>query len=184
MRTGIFFEQRLVAAVVAILLGADPATAATFRIEIDYMVDTSPGGHSHMPTQQELDAVIEMFACQGHTLIIELSDAIPHHDVLRRNPDNDALFSYDGEDASFGSLKAEYFDHAGEGGWHYCIFGHQYEGIDDDGNYFDSGSSGIAELNGDDLLVTMGTFTGQIGTSFDRASTLAHEFGHNLGLTH
>jgi len=33
-----------------------------------------------------------------------------------------------------------------------------------------SGSSGLAETGGDDLIVTLGTFTGQIGTPFDRAS--------------
>jgi hypothetical protein len=162
-------------------LGAAHAPAETFRIEIDYMVDDD---HSHRPSQEELQAVIRMFACQGHTLIIELSDAIPHHDVLRRDPQNGAFFSYDGEDASFGSLKDQYFDNAGQAGWHYCIFAHQYEGIDDDGNYFVSGSSGIAEILGDDLLVSLGAFTGEVGTPFDRASTLAHEFGHNLGLTH
>jgi hypothetical protein len=171
----------LVAGVVLTTLAAAPAGAETFRIEIDYMVDDD---HSHRPSQEELDAVIQMFACQGHTLILELSDAIPHFDVLRRDPQDGSFFSYDGEDASFGALKDEYFDHAGEGGWHYCIFAHQYEGIDDDGNFFDSGSSGIAEILGDDLLVSLGAFTGEVGTPFDRASTLAHEFGHNLGLTH
>jgi hypothetical protein len=30
----------------------------------------------------------------------------------------------------------------------------------------------------------MGSFSGQTGTEFDQASTLAHEFGHNLGLAH
>ena len=32
--------------------------------------------------------------------------------------------------------------------------------------------------------MSLGSFTGQIGTPFDRAATLAHEFGHNLGLVH
>ena len=47
-----------------------------------------------------------------------------------------------------------------------------------------SGSSGLGETGGDDFIVTLGTFPGQIGTPFDRAATFAHELGHNLWLTH
>lgn len=166
------------------LLAAIPAAAETFNIEIDYMVDTSPGGHSHMPTQAEIDAVVEMFACQGHTLNIVVDDQIPHHNVLQLDPnDSGNFFGYSGTTDSFGQLKNTYFDNTG-GGWHYAIFGHQYEWPDDDGIYEDSGSSGLGELNGDDFVVTLGTFSGSTGTPFDKASTLAHEFGHNLGLSH
>ena len=56
------------------------------------------------------------------------------------------------------------------GGWHYCVFGHQYNG---------GFSSGIAEIGGDDLLVTLFSGAGQNGTPFKRASTFAHELGHN-----
>jgi hypothetical protein len=52
------------------------------------------------------------------------------------------------------------------------------------GNYFVTTSSGLGETPGDDFVVTLGTFANSIGTPFDRAATLAHEFGHNLGLTH
>ena len=45
-------------------------------------------------------------------------------------------------------------------------------------------SSGLAEISGDDLMVTLGDFDFDTGTPFEKASTLAHEFGHNLGLTH
>ena len=63
---------------------------------------------------------------------------------------------------------------------HYCIFGHDHEGA----NCQVTGNSGLAETPGNDLVVTLGQFTNQVGTPFDRAATLAHEFGHNLGLTH
>lgn len=179
------------ALVAALLLGpAGSSSAATFRIEIDYMVDNSIGNaHSHQPTQAEVDAVVQMFACQGHTLIIEVSDAIPHHDVLQLDPDDrNNLFGYSGTADSFGSLKSTYFDRAGEGGWHYAIFGHQYEWrrqeADGTWTYFDSGSSGLGQTPGGNFVVTLGSFSGQTGTPFDKASTLAHEFGHNLGLSH
>jgi len=155
------------------------ASAATFRIEIDWM---ATGGHSHMPSQQVLDAVIQMFACAGHTLIIDLDEQIPHYNVMPRDPDNcDSFFGYDGVASSFGALRDNYFDHANSANyWHYCIFGHQYE----DDNCNTSGSSGLGQRPGQYFVVTLGSFSGQTGTAFDQAATLAHEFGHNLGLTH
>lgn len=141
------------------------------------MVDND---HTHKPNQAEIDAVVQMFACQGYTLNVEISDAIPHYDVLVRDPSCLVFFEYSGEDNSFGRTKANYFDHALVPGWHYCIFGHDYEGA----NCQVTGSSGLAENPGNDLVVTLGQFSNQVGTPFDRAATLAHEFGHNLGLTH
>jgi len=168
-----------------VLLAALPAAAETFNIEIDYMVDTSVGNpHSHKPTQAEIDAVVQMFACQGHTLNIVVDDALTHYNVLQLDPANaNNFFGYSGTADSFGRLKSNNFDNTG-GGWHYAIFGHQYEWPDTNGNYINSGSSGLGEVNGDDFVVTLGTFSGSTGTPYDKASTLAHEFGHNLGLSH
>lgn len=170
------------ALVIATILAAGSvdraAWADVFRIELDYMVEGGANGHSHQPTSAEIAAVVQMFACQGHTLIVDVDDALTHYDVLVDDPENGAFFSYDDVPNSFGKLKNDNFDHNGQPRWHYCIFGHQY----DTGS--GPGSSGIAELSGDDLLVSLGAFANEIGTPFDRASTLAHEFGHNLGLTH
>ena len=47
-----------------------------------------------------------------------------------------------------------------------------------------TGSSGLAEISGNDLCVTLGGFSGETGTAFQKASTFAHELGHNLGLRH
>lgn len=161
------------------LLAPSPGRAATFKIEIDYMVSA---GHSHRPSQAVIDAVVQMFACQNHTLIIDVDDALPHYNVLRRDPDNcgGSLFDYDGEAASFGSLRDTYFDRINDLSWNYCIFAHQYE----DANCNTTGSSGLGQLPGRYFVVTLGSFSGQVGTPFDQAATLAHEFGHNLGLTH
>ncbi len=155
-----------------------PADAATFRIEIDYMV----GAHSHQPSQLVIDAVVQMFACQGHTLIIDVDDAIPHYNTLQRDASNcdGSLFNYSGSADSFGALKATYFNHTHAAGWHYCIFAHNYE----DDNCSVTGSSGLGERPGWNFIVTLGSFSNSTGTEFEQAATLAHEFGHNLGLTH
>ncbi len=158
---------------------ATTADADTFRIEIDYMV---ADGHSHEPNATVIGAVQQMFACQGHTLIIDVSDAITHHDVLRRDPEDCAssLFDYSGSADSFGAIKAAFADHSSDDGWHYCIFAHQYE----DSECVTTSSSGLGQLPGWNFIVTLGAWSGQTGTAFDQAATLAHEFGHNLGLTH
>lgn len=151
---------------------------SVINVEIDWMAD---GFHSHRPNQSEINAVVQMFACHGITLNVVVDDSLPHQNVMVRDP-NDSLnfFNYnDGSLASFGRIKQLYFDHPG-GGWHYCVFGHQYQST----SYMPSGSSGLGEVSGDDFVVTLGAFTPNIGTPWQRAATFAHELGHNLGLTH
>lgn len=150
----------------------------TINVEIDWMQSAN---HSHRPNQNEIDAVVQMFACQGITLNVVLSDDVEHQDVLQRNPTTGDFFNYWGGEGAFGFLayKSTFQDETGAG-WHYCLFAHQYQ----DGNYNTTGSSGLAEMNGDDLIVTLGAFDNNIGTEWDRASTFAHELGHNLGLGH
>jgi len=174
-------SKRKFATAIALLGSLSLATAsraATFRIEIDYMVGT----HSHQPSAAVIAAVQQMFACQGHTLIVDVSNAVTHYNVLQRNPANcgQSLFSYSGLPNSFGAIKAANFNHVGASpAWHYCIFAHNYE----DSSCNTTGSSGLAE-GVDDFVVTLGSFSGGTGTTFDQAATLAHEFGHNLGLSH
>jgi hypothetical protein len=161
-----------------LLAGAPRAHAqpTEINVEIDWM---ATGGHSHRPTQAEVNAIVQMFACHDITLNAVIDDSIPHIDVIPDSAGNDNFFTWSGTN-SFRWYKNQYFDNAG-GGWHYCIFGHQY---DPDGAATITGSSGLGETGGDDFIVTLGAFAGQVGTPFDRASTLAHELGHNLGLNH
>ena len=173
-------------AAIAVLPPIGTSGADTFQIEIDYMgADTD--GHDHMPSPLVLDAVVQMFACQGHTLIIDLSDEIPHYDYLVGNPDDNCsgLFSYTGLPNTYASIRDIYRDHGA--GWHYCIFAHQWQTGRSDPNdpegCYPTTSSGVAS-GGDAFIVSLGAFSGQTGTPFQQAATLAHEFGHNLGLSH
>ena len=155
--------------------------AGTINVEIDYMVESGAGPHTHKPTVAEMEAVKKMFACHGWTLNYVIDDALPHADVLQYSTSS-GFFAYTGANDRFGELKADYFDNGA--GWHYVIFGHQYEYPNSDGVVVSTGSSGLGEINGNDFLVTLGNFDNEVGTPWDRASTFAHELGHNLGLGH
>jgi hypothetical protein len=173
-------NRRFIICLSALALASVPGplrAQTTMNIEIDYMVGAT---HSHMPQPDEVASVVQMFACRGITLNIVVDQAIPHSAVLFHDPNNtNNFFNYSGVTNSFGYLRDHYFGHKNDSGWHYCIFGHQFED-----NYKTSGSSGLGEVSGKYFVVTLGAFDNQIGTPFDRAATLAHEFGHNLGLSH
>ena len=155
------------------ILLATPSVAQliSLDVEIDYMVAPD---HSHEPAQEEIDAIVQMFACHGITLNVTIDDAIPEIPILAC--DDTAVGFFECVDpTSFKTLKQNFRDSTTG---HYCIFGHMYD--------LGAGtlSSGVAEIGGDDLLVTLGAFTDGVGTPFDRAATFAHELGHNLGLDH
>ena len=59
--------------------------------------------------------------------------------------------------------------------YRYCIFGESYLG---------SSSSGLAELGGNDFMVTLGLWGPPGGTDSQKAGTFMHELGHTLGLHH
>jgi len=60
--------------------------------------------------------------------------------------------------------------------FHYALFIHSQTGGE--------GSSGEAEQPGNDLIISLGSFTGDIGTTDQQEGTFMHELGHNLGLDH
>jgi hypothetical protein len=66
--------------------------------------------------------------------------------------------------AHFANDRSEYF--------HYVVMAHEYSA--------NPGSSGVAEISGDDLIVSLGCF----GSTENVANTIMHELGHNLGLHH
>jgi hypothetical protein len=76
-------------------------------------------------------------------------------------------------DSEFNQYKADHFDPRRQGYYHYAIFANRY-------NSSTNGSSGIAEIYGDDFMVTMVNYN----STNNMANTIAHELGHNLGLRH
>ena len=45
-------------------------------------------------------------------------------------------------------------------------------------------NSGVSDIGGGDLMITLGLWDNSVGTDFMQASTLLHELGHNLDLGH
>ncbi len=161
------------------------AAQQTMNIEIDYMVLRDAQNnilHTHQLQPDERAAVVQMFACHGITLNIEIDDEIDHQDVICPDPNFPLNFWLYSGSGGFRAIRNAHFDHAGQLGWHYCVFAHRYSQRADCVD--DKGSSGFAETPGDDFIVSLGSFANSVGTPFDRAATLAHEFGHNLGLRH
>lgn len=87
--------------------------------------------------------------------------------------------------ASFQAYKNHHMDLRRKLLFHYALFANS-QNIDGS-----AGPSGISEMSGNDLIVTLGGYDFQADTDMGvnmlvnmQASTLMHEFGHNLGLRH
>ena len=85
-------------------------------------------------------------------------------------PGNPAFITFDND---FNAYKAVHFDPRRKRYFHYAIFASRY-------NSSTNGSSGVAEINGDDFMVTMVNYN----SNYNQSQTILHELGHNLGLRH
>lgn len=144
-------------------------------LEIDWMESDT---HSHKPSPEVVERIASVFAAAGYTIHIDVSNAIPHQNVL-------PVLSAGGPSGSpaVQAILAEHFDHAADSRYYYSIWGHNFS---IDGSF--TTSSGIADLPGRVHLVTLGSF-GQPAGSFNipfsyQVGTLIHEFGHNLNQRH
>ena len=146
-------------------LGASPVIP-TILIEHDWFDD---GGHSHKPTVTQLDMVTASFAAQGVQIIHDYGQGAPFDGG---NFISDADGDVDGFGTDYYAYKLANFDANRSGYFHYNLFPHQYNG---------GSSSGLAEINGDDLITATHTFyTNDLAV----AGTIQHELGHNLNLRH
>lgn len=154
-----------------------PAIAAkTIKVEIAWLKATD---HNHKPSQCEIDAVVSVFSANGWTLQIEWGNEIAETDVNRVMDFAGTNDRFDQTSGTWHDLEAANRNHPEGSGWHFVVFGHNYSigGTS-------TTSSGLAELPGDEFIVSLGSFANQIGTPWDRAATFMHELGHNLGLHH
>jgi hypothetical protein len=162
-------------------------------LELDNMDSTDPGLN---PQKVALDKFVAAFTAKGIALHIDAGNAfsanfdpanynfgnaqrvLPYSQSISLSPDA-------GLASSVYQLKSQYFDFTRNLIFYYMVLGSSQEA---DGS---AGSSGLAELLGNDSMVTFGgwDFTTNNASNTNRlnnqmASTMMHEFGHNLNLRH
>jgi hypothetical protein len=154
-------------------------------LEIDYMDCAQPGAdcavgdtHSHRPLAAGIEAAVQAFNRNGVTLHVQVGNAVLHQKFLSLG-----CFGTLSGVGEFDEIKSrpENFgvNNPRRFAFHYAIYGHQQGPTG-----FPAGSSGCAEVSGNDLLLTLGSFAGGVGTAQEQANTLMHELGHNLNLRH
>jgi hypothetical protein len=148
-------------------------------IEYDWFDDgVGCGPHTHKPTGEMLDKVARMFANapvanpdgKGGIHIIQDVGQLGGGNFI---PDADGILIGSVFGSEFQSYRSANLAPNRAGYFHYTLFAHEYSDI--------PGSSGYAEILGDDLIVTLGCF--HAVTDYV-ANTIAHELGHNLNLYH
>jgi Metallo-peptidase family M12 len=162
-----------------ILPGANPLMKDIY-IECDWFAGNFQGrNENYRPTSAVETRVVNAFFASSAQNPYGAPDGIRMHldygqgnghtggNQLPGSPDV-ILFDFD-----FNQYKADHFDPIRKGYYHYAIFANRY-------NSSTNGSSGVAELNGDDFMVTMVNYN----STRNMANTIAHELGHNLGLRH
>jgi hypothetical protein len=164
-------------------------------IEIDYMDATNGFAQSAdegiTPRKEALQKVVDAFAAQGIAVHFDVGNLYDSAAGI-----NSANFDLGGGEevpfvdamtfktaTSLYDYKLSYMDYARKQIFHYLIFANTQKGS--------QGSSGLAELNGNDLIVSLGEWGLNSTTTANtnilinyQASTLMHELGHNLGLYH
>ncbi|MDQ3972896.1 MAG: DUF11 domain-containing protein [Actinomycetota bacterium] len=191
--------------------GTLPAVAATpcrptILTEIDYMVGPDANGdglpdHTHQPTQATIDEVTAAFnagdvpakaGCpyagaasgSGVQLLMVVDDQLPETDKLTWN----AGPTVGGTMVTGQTLRAANFDPALRSYYHYSLWNHRQPDnppAAPGGPPVLNGSSGFCcSDSGKDVLVSLGGWSGDVGTVRDQSGTFMHELGHALGLGH
>ncbi|SPH18794.1 hypothetical protein DEA8626_02339 [Defluviimonas aquaemixtae] len=149
--------------------------------------DCGPSGpaiHNHIPPLPARRRVALAFASApvanpdgrpGINLHLQLDETLPHANECDLDCLSDTKrlrFGTSAERANSAAISAKRLV------YHYSLWAHSHDG---------GGSSGIAELNGDDFIVSLGdsVVTWPLADYRNWATgTLMHELGHNLGLRH
>lgn len=167
-------------------------------IELDAMSSTDPGV---IPRSESLQKVVDAFSAQSISVHFDAgnsfsssfsvasfnlgqgSNIVPYESCVTL--DQSTCSSNTSSRRSIYDWKSDNMDLRRRNIFHYLLMGNSQlaNGA--------AGSSGLAELNGNDFIVTMGNwgFTTTPGSSLNQlvnmqASTIMHELGHNLGLQH
>lgn len=155
-------------------------------VEVDYMLSDDEALQPHLAA---LFMVENAFA--NNNVKIHFDSGALHGDEYNLDGGTEVPFNKTthfnkiNESPSILTYKSRYFDLARNNIFHYLLFANSQL---DDGT---AGSSGYAEINGDDVIITLGNW-GLNSTNPEslnylvniQASTMMHELGHNFGLNH
>ncbi|MFT5788062.1 MAG: hypothetical protein ACI8SJ_000159 [Shewanella sp.] len=162
-------------------------------IEVDYMQSDDPGITPH---QEALQRVIDVFAQQDYAVHFDVGDL--YHQTEGTSPADfdlgggnevefylQTLFTSSDTAPSIIDHKVKHSDLRRKPIFHYMLMANTQQ-VDGSG-----GSSGYAEINGNDLFISLGNWELNMDTEVSRnmtinfqSSTIFHELGHNLGLRH
>lgn len=160
-------------------------------IEVDYMRSQDP---ATTPREEALDKVVTAFKARDITVHFDAGNL--YGDKYNLGGGNDVgwrqcteMFAapeqLEGGCQDIYAVKAAHQDPLRRNLFHYLLFANSRRA---DGK---AGSSGVAEINGNDLIVALGgwglndqTLNRRNALVNYQASTLMHELGHNLGLRH
>jgi len=166
-------------------------------VQVDWM-------QNHGPSKSAIQNVINAYKNNGIFLHAQYGNEVPHM-ALITGPNNGA------DTTDYTNIKKIFFGNstdrscdpsklpAGFNGdcstyisdrltakrqvFHYALFAHQQSN-----NAFSSGKSEVASSSpwgaGNDILVSLGSFSYAVGSPDQQAGTFMHELGHNLGLDH
>jgi hypothetical protein len=172
--------------------------ARTGQRDIFLEIDNMTSAEAKLnPQRVALDKFVAAFAAKGIALHIDVGDAFsPNFDPANYNLGNtQRLLPYNARIsltpkagyASVQEFKSQYFAANRNNVFYYMVLGSSQNS---DGS---AGSSGRAEIVGDESMVTFGGSGWNLNTSTPEktnqlvnimASTMMHEFGHNLSLRH
>lgn len=164
-------------------MGTNPLHA-DLLMEFDWFNDNADpgvcGAHSHRPTAAAIARVTSAFAASpvanpdGSTGVKLIADYGQGGPFTEGNlvPDADGVIAGTVFGADFLGIKAANFDANRAGYFRYTLQPHRYSTT--------SGSSGYAELPGDDLIVSLQCYN----STTNVANTIMHEVGHNVNLRH
>jgi hypothetical protein len=175
---------------------ADPPTPAVkdIYLKIAYMrppIPTPPeeaGGHA--PHPGAINAAVAAFQRRGIVLHVDpLLSEVPHAGTVSLSGTGGECGAADGTTVS--AIKGSVFDPHARFTHRFMVFSHDSCYVGTDPGATESGTSGLAELRGNDAIVSLGSFAYDtldpgVGDKKTReqAGTLMHELGHTLGLCH
>ncbi len=164
-------------------LGANPLRK-TLALEFDWFDDNSEpgvcGAHSHRPTATMVSKVVTAYGTapvpnpDGSTGISVIADYGQGGAFTGGNliADADGVIAGFVGGTDYTAYKNANFAANRAGIFHYVLMPHRYNTT--------STSSGQAEINGNDMIVSLYCY----GSDQNVANTVVHENGHNLGLRH